>query len=128
MRLKIDWASLLLGRKFTVFLCFTLYLTEISKYKPPPGGLYLEGRFNGGFLRYKFWGLIFGGAYTWRGLFLEFYGIRRELPTLYFEFNWKNNLFAKRVRTNIGRVTAKTYSGDRHFHNVRCFNILNALN
>ena len=28
-------ASLLLGRKFTVFLCFTLYLTEISKYKPP---------------------------------------------------------------------------------------------
>ena len=94
----------------------------------PRGGLYLEVRFNGGFLRYNFWGLIFGGAYTWRGLFLEFYGIRRELPTLYFEFNWKNNLFAKRVRTNIGRVTAKTYSGDRHFHNVRYFNILNALN
>ena len=29
-------------------LCFTLYLRAISKYKPP-GGLYLEGRFNGGF-------------------------------------------------------------------------------
>ena len=43
LHLKIDWASLLLGRKFTVFLCFTLYLTEISKYEPP-------------------WGLIFGGA------------------------------------------------------------------
>ena len=43
LHLKIDWASLLLGRKFTVFLCFTLYLTEISKYKPP-------------------WALIFGGA------------------------------------------------------------------
>ena len=27
------------------------------------------------FLRYRFGGLIFGGAYTWRGLFLEFYGI-----------------------------------------------------
>ena len=27
--------------------CFTLYLRAISKYKPP-GGLYLEGRFNGG--------------------------------------------------------------------------------
>ena len=125
MRLKIDWTSLLLGRKFTVFICFTLYLTEISKFKPPGGGLYLEGRFNGGFLRYEFGGLIFGGAYTWRGLFLEFYGIWRELPTLYFEFNWKTKLFAKRVRTNIGRVTAKTYSGDRHFHNVRYFNILN---
>ena len=35
LRLKIDWASLILGRKFTGFLCFTLYLTDISKYKPP---------------------------------------------------------------------------------------------
>ena len=26
---KIDWASLILGRKFTVFLCFTLYLRAI---------------------------------------------------------------------------------------------------
>ena len=56
LRLKIDWASLILGRKFTVFLCFTLYLSVISKYKPPGG-------------------LIFGGAYLWRGLFSEFYGI-----------------------------------------------------
>ena len=37
-RFKIDWASLILGRKFTVFLCFTLYLKTISKYKPPPRG------------------------------------------------------------------------------------------
>ena len=36
MRFKIDWASLILGRKFTVFLCFTLYLKTISEYKPPP--------------------------------------------------------------------------------------------
>ena len=28
-----------------------------------------------GFLRYNFGGLIFGGAYTWRGLFSEFYGM-----------------------------------------------------
>ena len=26
------------------------------------------------FFLYEFGGLIFGGAYTWRGLFLEFYG------------------------------------------------------
>ena len=25
-------------------------------------------------MRYRFGGLIFGGAYTWRGLFSEFYG------------------------------------------------------
>ena len=49
-------------------LCFTLYSRANSKYKPP-GGLYSEGRFNGGFLRYDFGGLIFGGAYAWRGLF-----------------------------------------------------------
>ena len=66
--LKIDWASLILGRKFTVFVCFTLYLRTISKYKPP-GGLILTENF----LRSEFGGLIFGGAYTWRGLFKEFY-------------------------------------------------------
>ena len=38
-------------------------LKEISKYKPPGGGLYLEGRFNGGFFALRAWGLIFGGAY-----------------------------------------------------------------
>ena len=68
MRFKIDWASLIPGRKFTVFLCFTLYLRAISKYKPP-GGLHLEGRFNGGFFALRVW-----GAYIWRGLFSEFYG------------------------------------------------------
>ena len=35
----------------------------------------MEGRFNGGFLRYEFGGLLFGGADTWRGLFSQFYGI-----------------------------------------------------
>ena len=51
-----------------LFLCFTLYLRVISQYKPP-GGLYLEGRFNGGFCTLRVW-----GAYTWRGLFSKFYG------------------------------------------------------
>ena len=36
-------------------------------YKPP-GGLYLEGGFNGGFFALPVW-----GAYIWRGLFSEFY-------------------------------------------------------
>ena len=43
LRFKSDWASLILRRKFTVFLCFTLYLRAISKYNPTaPAGLYLE--------------------------------------------------------------------------------------
>ena len=39
---KIVWASLIVERKFTVLLCFTLYLRAISKYKPP-GGLIFGG-------------------------------------------------------------------------------------
>ena len=58
--LKIDWASLIFERKFTVFLCFTLYLRAISKYKVP----IWRGDLTEGFLRYEFGGLIFGGAYT----------------------------------------------------------------
>ena len=74
LRFKIDWASLILGKKFTVSLCFTLYLRVISKYKPP-GGLYLERRlgegFGGGLYLEE---LLQRGAYTQRGLFSEFYG------------------------------------------------------
>ena len=82
LRFKIDWASLIFGRKLPVLLCFTLYLKAISKYKPPPppphggGEEYIwRGNLTEGFLRYEFGGLLFGGAYTWRGLFSEFYGI-----------------------------------------------------
>ena len=33
-----------------------------------------RGDLTEGFLRFRFGELIFGGAYTWRGLFSEFYG------------------------------------------------------
>ena len=71
---KIDWATLIVGRKFTILLCFTWYLRAISKYKPPGASIW-RGDLWEGFLRYELGGggLIFGGAYTWRGLFLEFY-------------------------------------------------------
>ena len=79
LRFKIDWASPIVARKFTVFVCFTLYLRAISK-KKPPGSLYLEGRFNGGFFALRVW-----GAYIWRGLYLEglIFGILR-----YFSLLW----------------------------------------
>ena len=69
MCLKIDWASLIPGRKFTVFLCLTLYLRAISKYKPPGKRGACTWKV---FLRWECGGLIFKGAYTWRGLFSEF--------------------------------------------------------
>ena len=76
MRLKIDWTSLIVGSKFNYLFCFVFHCIrgQHSNYKPP-GGLYLEGRSDGGVFTLRVWGLIFGGAYTWRGLFSEFYGI-----------------------------------------------------
>ena len=50
-----------------VLLCIRGQIPSTS----PPRGLYLEGRFNGGFFALRYW-----GAYIWRGLLLEFYGTR----------------------------------------------------
>ena len=73
LHFKINWASLIVGRKFTVFALFYFVFEGSFQVQAPGGLLYLEGRFNGGFLQYEFRGLIFGEAYTWRGLFSEFY-------------------------------------------------------
>ena len=75
MSLKINWASLIVGRKFTVFALF-YFVFEGNFLVQAPGGAYIwRGDLTEGFLRYEFGGLIFGGAYTWKGLFLEFYGM-----------------------------------------------------
>ena len=42
LRFKIDWASLAVGSKFTVLLCFTLYLRAIFQVQAP-GGLIFGG-------------------------------------------------------------------------------------
>ena len=63
LRVKIDWASLIVGSKFTIFALF--YFVFEGKYKPPRG-LYLEGRLIRGFFALPVW-----GAYIWRGLYME---------------------------------------------------------
>ena len=71
LRFKLDWANLIVGSKFTIFfLCFTLYL-RVTFQVQAPGGLIFGGALNGGFFALPVW-----GAYIWRGLFSEFYGIR----------------------------------------------------
>ena len=73
MRFKIDWASLIPERKFTVFALF--YFAFEGNFQVPPGGggAYIwRGDLTEAFLRYEIGELIFGGAYTWRGLFSEF--------------------------------------------------------
>ena len=68
LRFKIDWASLILGRKFTVFLCFALYSMA-------------RGDLTEGFLRYEFG--LGAGAYIWRGLYMDrlIFGILRYFCT-----------------------------------------------
>ena len=73
LRFKIDWACLIVGSKFTVFALFYFAFEGNYPSTSPRGGLYLEGRFNGGFFALPVW-----GAYTWRSLFSEFYGIREN--------------------------------------------------
>ena len=74
MHFKIDWANLYWQGNLPFLLCFTLYSRANSKYKPPKGLILGGGDLTEGFLHYDFGGLIFGGAYTQRGLFSEFYG------------------------------------------------------
>ena len=78
LRLKIDWATLIVGRKFTVFGLFYFVFEGNFQVQAPPGGLYLEERFNGGFFALRVW-----GAYMWRGLYMEglIFGILRYFLT-----------------------------------------------
>ena len=71
---KLIGLALQLQGNLSFLFFFTSYPSTI-----PRGGLYLERRSKGGFFALRVWGLIFGGAYTWRGLFLEFYGIRLKM-------------------------------------------------
>ena len=90
MRFKIDWASLILRKKFTVSLCFNLYLRAISKCKPPGGGGLLFGgatqrrvlrvtSLGGLYLE----GLIHGGAY------FRIFGILRYFPEDESSYNFR---------------------------------------
>ena len=86
LRFKIDWASLIVGRKFAVFALFYFVIEGNVLVQIPAvggGGYIWRGDLTEGILRYEFGVLIFGGAYTSRGLFLEFYGSREENKNIY---------------------------------------------
>ena len=80
LRFKIDRASLIVGSKFTVLALFYVVFEGNFPSTSPWGAYIWRGDLTEGFLRYRFGGLIFGGAYTWRGLFSEFYGIIPQPP------------------------------------------------
>ena len=66
LRFKIDWAGLIVGRKFTVLALF-YFLFEGNfqvQAPPPPRGAYIwRGDLTERFLHYEFGGLIFGEAH-----------------------------------------------------------------
>ena len=71
MHFKISWASRTVGSKFTVLALF-FFVFEGNFPSTSPRGAYIwRGDLTEGFLRYQIGGVIFGGAYTWRGLFSE---------------------------------------------------------
>ena len=64
-----------MGKKFTIFALFYFVFEDKFQVHAPRGAYIRRGDFMEGFLHYDFGGLIFGRAYTSRGLFSEFYGI-----------------------------------------------------
>ena len=72
---KIDCASLIVGSKFSVFALFYFAFAGNFPSTSPRGAYIWRDNLMEGFLRCRIGGLIFGGAYTWRCLFSEFYGI-----------------------------------------------------
>ena len=67
LHFKIDWASRIVGGKFTVFASF-YFVFEGNFPSTSPRGTYIwRGDLTEGFLRYRI-----RGAYIWRGLFRNF--------------------------------------------------------
>ena len=67
-------------RLFTIFALFYFVFEGKFQVQAPRGAYIRRDDLTEGFLRYHFGGLIFGGAYTWRGLFSEFYGNKDTRP------------------------------------------------
>ena len=79
LRFKIDWASLIVGGKFTVFALFYFVFEGNFQVQAPGGIIFGRAIFTEGLLRYRFGGLIFGRAYPWRDLSMKglIFGILR---------------------------------------------------
>ena len=63
LHFKIDWASLIVGMKFTVFALFYFEFEGNFPSKSPRGAYVWRGDLTEGFLRYRIGGLIHGGAF-----------------------------------------------------------------
>ena len=63
LRLKIDWASLIVRSRFTVFALFYVAFECNFLSTSPRGAYFWRGDLTEGFSRYRIGGLIHGGVY-----------------------------------------------------------------
>ena len=69
LRFKIDWASLIVGRKFTLFALFYFAFEGNFRAQAPRGAYIWRRGFNGEFFAIRVWGGLYlegflhGGAY-----------------------------------------------------------------
>ena len=80
---KIDWATLTVEAKFTVFALFYFVFEGNIPSTSPRGAYIWRGDLKEGFLRYQFGGLIFGGA-NFRN-FMVYPAVGNSLSCLYFK-------------------------------------------
>ena len=87
---RLGWPSS--WKEICRFSLFYFVFEGNFQVQAPRGAYIWRGDFkiNGGFLSYEFGELIFGGAYTWRGLFSEFYGISTPLLVPRSQIHHKN--------------------------------------
>ena len=67
--------ALIVRSKFTIFALFYFVFEGNFQVQALRGAYIRRDDLTEGFLSYEFVGFIFGGTYTWRGLFSEFYGM-----------------------------------------------------
>ena len=70
MHFKTDWASLIVGSKFTIFALFYFVFEGNFSNTSPVGTYFWRDDLTEGFFALPVW-----GACIWTGLFSEFYGI-----------------------------------------------------
>ena len=88
---NLRFKSIGLALQLEVNLPFLLCLTSVFEgnfSNTNPRGPYIrKGDLTDGFLRYRFGGLIFGGAYTWRTYFRNFTVLQRREVTVKHTFS-----------------------------------------
>ena len=82
LRFKIDWASLIAERKFKIFALFYFVFEGNFPSTSPRVAYIWRGDLMAVFFALRVW-----GAYIWRGLFWEYYGIIVTLKNPFFGFS-----------------------------------------